>query len=132
MSTQPPTGIVWQNPITITKGGTYTGNWQSNSVNTPAVTINTTQPVIILNSNIQSKGDLIQSTTPHANITVKGTSGWALNPNVVQGQSPGRFLDVTNFDNVRCREQFDGRNSRHGTWVLHRQRLNKPDCNGAL
>ena len=99
VAAQAPAGALWQNPIVITKGGTYSGNWQSLSVNTPAVTIATSDPVTILNSNIQSKGTLIESSTTHANITVKGTNGWALNPNVL-GQSPGRFLDASNFSNI--------------------------------
>ena len=51
--------IVYSGPIVITSGGTYSGNWQSNNPNVAAVTISTTAPVIINNSNIQSKGDLI-------------------------------------------------------------------------
>jgi hypothetical protein len=99
VSAQAPAGTVWQSPLVITKGGTYTGNWQSLSPNTPAVTIETSQPVTILNSNIQSRGTLIESSTPHANITVEGTSGWGLNPNIY-GTSPGRFLDASNFNNI--------------------------------
>src|SRR5579871_6439709 len=60
-TTQAPTTITWSNPITITKGGTYTGNWQSNSASTPAVSIQTSQPVTIINSNIQSRDTLIDS-----------------------------------------------------------------------
>jgi hypothetical protein len=39
------------------------------------------------------------SAVSHTNITIKGTHGWALNPNV-SGRSPGRFLDSENFDNI--------------------------------
>ena len=98
-STQPPAGVTWSSPLVITQGGTYTGNWQSTSANTPAITVKTSQPVTILNSNIQSRGDLIASGVSHINVTVKGTHGWGLNPNVA-GRSPGRFLDVDNFDNL--------------------------------
>jgi hypothetical protein len=94
-----PTGISWSGPITITSGGTYTGNWQSLNPNTPAVSIQTTQPVVIINSNIQSKSTLIQSYVHGANITVKKTHGWALNPNVY-GQSPGRFLNAEYFSSL--------------------------------
>ena len=98
-TTQPPTNITWSGPITITKGGTYTGNWQSTNPNTPAVSIQTTQPVTIINSNIQSRGTLIDSEISHANVTIKNTKGWALNPNVV-GVYPGRFLYAVKFDNL--------------------------------
>jgi hypothetical protein len=94
-----PSNISWSGPLVINQGGTYTGNWQSTSANTPAIQIKTSQPVTILNSNIQSRGNLIVSSVSHTNITIKGTHGWALNPNV-SGQSPGRFLDAENFDNI--------------------------------
>ena len=85
--------------MVITHGGTYTGNWQSTSANTAAIEIATSEPVIIINSNIQSRGNLIETSVSHANVTIKNTSGWALNPNV-SGRSPGRFLDAENFDNL--------------------------------
>ena len=37
--------IVYSGPIVITSGGTYSGNWQSTSPGTAAVTIKTTSPV---------------------------------------------------------------------------------------
>jgi len=94
-----PSNITWSSPIVITKGGTYTGNWFSNDPNTAAVTIATSQPVTIINSNIQSRGNLIETSVSHANVTIKNSHGWALNPNV-RGKSPGRFLDAENFDNL--------------------------------
>jgi hypothetical protein len=96
---QPPSSINWSGPIVITSGGTYTGNWRSLNAGTPAVDIETSQPVIILNSNIESMSTLISASNGNANVTVKNTSGWALNPNV-SGQSPGRFLDAENFSNL--------------------------------
>ena len=51
--------IVYSGPIVITSGGTYSGNWQSTNPNVAAVTIGTSEPVIITNSNIQSAGDEI-------------------------------------------------------------------------
>jgi hypothetical protein len=94
-----PSTITWSGPITITKGGTYSGNWQSLSPSTPAVSIQTTQPVTIINSNVQSEDTLIESMTHGANLTVKNTHGWALNPNV-SGQSPGRFINAEYFSNL--------------------------------
>ena len=80
----------YQGPITITAGGTYTGNWQSLDPNTPAVTVQTTAPVVIVYSNIQSKGDLI-SVQPGSDLTVTDTFGTGLNPGV-PGAFLGRFL----------------------------------------
>ncbi|HSZ57520.1 MAG TPA: choice-of-anchor tandem repeat GloVer-containing protein [Tepidisphaeraceae bacterium] len=95
----PPSSGGWSGPIVITQGGTYTGNWQSLNPNTPAVTIATSQPVVIVNSKIQSMSALVSTSVSGANITITNTNGWALNPNVA-GQSPGRFLDAENFVNV--------------------------------
>ena len=91
--------IVYSGPIVITSGGTYSGNWHSNNPNVAAVTISTTAPVIIDNSNVQSKGDLIATGVSGVNLTVENTNGYGLNPNVA-GDSPGRFLDAYNFANI--------------------------------
>src|ERR1700729_4020633 len=69
-------------PIVITKGGTYTGNWQSLDPNTPAVSIQTTSPVTLLNCHIQSTGDGIKSTYTGAQLTVRGCIGNGLDPKI--------------------------------------------------
>ena len=51
--------IAYKGPIIISKGGTYSGNWQSLNPNIPAVRIRTSQPVIIQNSNIRSADSCI-------------------------------------------------------------------------
>ena len=51
-----------------------------------AVTIRTTAPVIIDNSNIQSKGDLIDTTVSGVNLTVQNSSGYGLNPRAYASQ----------------------------------------------
>ena len=86
-------------PITITHGGTYQGDWQSLNAKIPAVRIRTSEPVIIENSTIRSRGILIDASGFNANLTVRDTSGYGLNPNV-NGQRAGRFLDVDGFSNV--------------------------------
>jgi hypothetical protein len=91
--------IIYSGPIVITQGGTYSGNWQSLDPNTPAVTIRTAEPVVIINSHISSRSDLIRTAVDHANLTVRDTSGYGLNPNVF-GRTPGRFLDAEVFDNI--------------------------------
>jgi len=90
------TPVVYSGPITITSGGTYSGNWKSTSPTTPAVTISTTSPVTITNSNIQSAGDLIASGVDGINLTVTNTSGYGLNPNTI-GYTCGCFVRATNF-----------------------------------
>jgi parallel beta-helix repeat protein len=61
-------------PITITSGGTYSGQWISTNA-TPAVQINTTAPVTIAYSDVQnlSGGDLIDATNG-ANVTIIHTT----------------------------------------------------------
>ena len=54
----PPCG----GPIVITTGGTYSGCYQSNDVNVPAVSVSTTQPVTLSKARIIAKGT--------------GVSGW--------------------------------------------------------
>src|SRR5688572_19798047 len=85
--------------IVITRGGTYRGTWDSQDPNHPAVVISTSEKVIIEDSTITSKSDLIASGVTHTNITVRRTTGTALNPNIA-GRAPGRFLTIEEFDNV--------------------------------
>ena len=92
--------VTFSGPITITVGGTYTGNWQSLDSNVAAVTVATSDPVIIQNSVIQSRGDLIQGKAK-VNLTVRNTTGYGLN-SMVSGRETGRFLTTdygfTNLD----------------------------------
>ncbi|MGC2399498.1 MAG: Ig-like domain-containing protein, partial [Acidobacteriaceae bacterium] len=83
----------WGGSLVITQGGTYTGNWQSTDAKTPAVTIATTQPVVIENAHLRSAGDLIRTTIGGANITVRNSLGVALNSGA-KGQPNGVFLEV--------------------------------------
>ncbi|MGE5611353.1 MAG: carbohydrate-binding protein [Bacillota bacterium] len=92
-------------PITITAGGTYTGSWESLDPNVPAVQIETSEPVIIQNSSIRSRGDLIKATGDGADLTIRNTAGYALNPNVLN-QSPGRFLRVDGFVRVMVENSY--------------------------
>src|SRR5215208_3163357 len=77
----------------ISKGGTYTGTFDNQDPNVAAVVVKTTEPVIIENATIKSRGDLIVSGVSHTKITVRNTKGYGLNPNVT-GKLPGEFLSV--------------------------------------
>jgi hypothetical protein len=83
----------YNGPIVVTKGGTYTGNWQSLNPNTPAVSIQTTAPVTLLNCHINSSGDGIQSTYTGAQLTVHGCYGVGLDPKIY-GKQRGDLLRV--------------------------------------
>jgi hypothetical protein len=87
-------------PLVITTGGTYSGTFESFDRNVPAITIQTSQPVVIENSILRGRGALISSSFAHSKITVRNTQGFGLNPNVL-GKAPGRFVDVENFDSMR-------------------------------
>ena len=91
--------VVYSGPIVITSGGTYSGNWQSNDPNVAAVTIDTSAPVTIVNSNIQSKGNGIDSGVGGVNLTVKTTNFHGLNPGVA-GDSPGNAVYLYESANV--------------------------------
>jgi hypothetical protein len=101
----PTTDPVYSAPITITRGGMYSGNWESNDPNRPAVIIDTTDPVTIVNSNVRSRSTLIATWVDHADVTIQNTNGYALNPNVA-GQTPGRFLDAEHYDAVTVRNCY--------------------------
>jgi Ricin-type beta-trefoil lectin domain/Bacterial Ig-like domain (group 2) len=102
--------IQWSGPLTITQGGTYSGNWKSTDPNTPAVTIATTAPVIIQNSYVTGPNDLIDDPFYGNSLTVKNVIGLGVNSNV-KGQANGLFVDAQNpilldvencyFENVR-------------------------------
>jgi hypothetical protein len=87
--------IQWSGPLTITQGGTYSGNWKSTDPNTPAVTVATTAPVLIQNSYVTGPNDLIADRFTRSHLTVKNVIGIAVNPNV-RGQINGLFIDAEN------------------------------------
>ncbi|MFB9993298.1 NPCBM/NEW2 domain-containing protein [Deinococcus oregonensis] len=78
-------------PLVITRGGTYSGHWESLDSSLPAVRIRTSEPVIIENSSIRGRGTLIQGF--HTRLTVRNTRGISLNPEFA-GRSPGRFVNL--------------------------------------
>ena len=80
--------------ITITKGGTYSGKWSSNSPSVPAVLVTTDEPVTILNSTVTGRSDLIaiQGKTG-ANVTITNVTGTAQDPQVA-GMARGMFVNA--------------------------------------
>jgi len=86
-------GVDFEGPLEITEGGTYSGNWRSDDPGTAAVTVSTTEPVVIEDANLRSRGDLIFSDVEGADVTVRGTVAEALNPGA-EGQPVGRFLHL--------------------------------------
>jgi hypothetical protein len=120
--------IQWSGPITITQGGTYSGNWKSTNPKTPAVTISTSEPVIIQNSYVTGPADLINDPDYGNNLTVKNVIGIGVNPNV-SGQGYGTFVDAQNsvlldvencyFENVQFGVYLRGyTGNRNGTQTI--------------
>ena len=87
--------IQWSGPLTITQGGTYSGNWKSTDPQTSAVSIATTEPVLIQNSYITGPNDLINDPYFGNNLTVKNVIGIGVNADVI-GQANGVFVDAQN------------------------------------
>ncbi len=105
-----PTNIVWSPAITISQGGTYSGNWESQDPTKPAVLITTSDPVIIQNCYIRSMGNLIQTLNNYdqhqaANVTIRNCSGYALNPNI-KGQQNGAFYASAETENLTFEHNF--------------------------
>ncbi|MEJ8757032.1 glycosyl hydrolase [Pontibacter sp. H259] len=95
------TQSVTRKPIVITKGGTYSGTWESYDSEIPAIDIQTSEPVIIENSTIRSAGYLIKSWGYGVNVTVRNTSGYGLPPTPWrQYMKPRYFLTADVFKNV--------------------------------
>ncbi|WP_239022981.1 glycosyl hydrolase [Pontibacter mangrovi] len=88
-------------PLIITKGGTYSGSWESRDSEVPAVEVRTSEPVIIEDSKIRGAGFLIRSQGYGADITVRNTTGHGLPPTPYSDYAkPRRFLAVDVFRNV--------------------------------
>ena len=85
-------------PITITEGGTYSGEWRNLDPDVPAVRIDTEEPVVIEDAVIRSRGDLIVA-EDDADVTVRNSRGYGLNPGVA-GKAPGRFFASGRFAGV--------------------------------
>jgi hypothetical protein len=125
-------GIEYQPAIVIRSGNrTYTGNWESTSNQTPAVTIATTEPVVIDGCNLRSKGDLVRATVAGARVTIRNCYARGLHPGV-KDKLHGFFLyadspSLVVVENNRM-ERTRGvlvRNWRHATGEVYRVRFNE-------
>lgn len=105
----------YSGPITITNGGSYAGDWQSLDPSKAAVTVKTTDPVVIDGANIRSKGTLIEVDVRDADVAVVNTHGYGLNPGVTN-RYPGRFLTIESPDNLRIEHNYTENTS--GIYVL--------------
>jgi hypothetical protein len=73
--------VRYDGPLTITRGGTYSGNWESTDPAVAAVSIRTTEPVVIENCRVRGPGNLIASrfsasdSVPFADVTIRNCVG---------------------------------------------------------
>ena len=91
--------VTYAAPLVITQGGTYSGAWESTDGAIPAVTVNTSEAVVIENRHRRSAGEGISSYSQHAHLTVRHCYGQELNPNVA-GEAKRAFVGVGVFDSV--------------------------------
>lgn len=92
-----PGGVVYGGKLTITRGGTYSGNWESLDTS-PAVVIQTSEPVVIENANIRGRGPLIHGLG--TNLTVRNVRGTSLTPNIL-GRAAEMAIKVGDVRNLR-------------------------------
>src|SRR6266699_2928823 len=87
-------GTAYLPPITITVGGTYSGNWGSTDQTIPAVTISTTQPVRITRSKILHAGRGINDTVTGTNLTIDNTDFLRVKPATTTIGDDGRAINL--------------------------------------
>lgn len=88
-------------PITISQGGTYTGDWESTTT-APAIRITTTQPVTIINSTIKGRQDLIlgaaRVNVTIINSTAIGVGGGNEHPTLLSTDAGFSSVTIVNND----------------------------------
>ncbi|MBB5234006.1 NPCBM/NEW2 domain-containing protein [Deinococcus budaensis] len=92
-----PGAVVYGGKLVVTRGGTYSGNWESTDT-TPAVSIQTSEPVTIENANIRGRGPLIHGYG--ANLTVRNVRGTSLTPNIL-GRAAEMAIKIGDARNLR-------------------------------
>ena len=101
--------LTYAAPITITQGGTYTGNYRSTSSSVPAITISTTQPVTLVNCTLVGPGNLIFSPVQNADLTVRECRGYGDTP-TADNTARGVFLYMFRGQNLVLEHNYIERN----------------------
>ena len=91
--------ITYASPLVITKGGSYSGNYESLQSGVAAITVRTSEPVVIENVKARSRGRIIEVAAVDADVTVRNVQGWGLTPTVAN-QSQGRFFAAEGVKNI--------------------------------
>ena len=80
--------LTYSDPLIITEGGTYTGNYRSNNSAVPVIQIRTREAVVLQNCTLVGPGDLIYAPVDHTDLTVRECRGYGATPtadNTVRG-----------------------------------------------
>jgi len=77
--------------LVVTRAGTYTGTWESDDADVPAVAIRTGAPVVIEHCTVRGKGDLIRADTNYVHVTIRNCRGYGLEPGIA-GKVRGSFF----------------------------------------
>ena len=97
--------VTYSAPITITQGGTYTGNFRSTDQAVPVIKVETTQPVIIENCILAGVGNLIYAASGNANIIVRNNRAYGM-PQTSPGTRHGRFIELVSASSVRVEHNY--------------------------
>src|SRR6266498_524769 len=84
----------YNGPLTITTGGTYTGNYASTNQATPAITINTTQPVTLDRMQILHRGRGVNDIVTGTNLTIKNCVFTRMLPATATTGDDGRAINL--------------------------------------
>ncbi len=98
----PPDEDPWAHPsgpLVIRSGGTYSGTWESLDPKVAAVTVLTSEPVVLENAYVRGVGHLISAPWSQAHLTVRNVQGMALRPTEA-GRYPGRFVHAEGYRHV--------------------------------
>ena len=90
---------VAQDPLVITKGGTYTGTYVSHATSVPAVTVLTDEPVVLEDVVLRGPGALVHAPWSDVDLTIRHARGEATYPTVA-GEPAGRFLHAEGYHRV--------------------------------
>lgn len=86
-------------PLVIRRGGTYSGHWESTDADEAAVTVDTTEPVVIRQCRLAGRGHLIHVPKVGANVTITDCRATGLAPRR-KGTPPGRFVNAVGPDRL--------------------------------
>ena len=80
-------------PLHVVAGGSYTGNWESQDAAVPAITVDTTEPVVIENCVLRGRANLITAGRTGVDVTVRNCRGYGLDSGIA-GQERGAFFEA--------------------------------------